>query len=152
MKIIFFIHLLSKVTLNSTHWELYCNINTSPVPSTHLLGWNLIRYLRRDQFETLETFPVCVQKEGTFCTMVLLLVRFGTTMRSWFSQLNIFYLSGSNSITVACQQLCRGWNRNRSLPLDCYWSISLLLINEVKQWLETLLCWIVYRESQIWIL
>lgn len=122
--------------------KLRCNINTSPVPSTHLLGWNLIRYLRRDQFETLETFPVCVQEEGTFCTMVLLLVRFGTTMRSWFSQLNIFYLSGSNSITVACQQLCRGWNRSRSLPLNCYWSISLLLINEVKQWLETFLCWI----------
>lgn len=80
-----------------------CDISAvSPVPSTHLLCWNLIRYLRRDQLETLETFPVCVQKQGTFCTKYdftsTVLVRFVTNMRAWCSHLSIFSLSGSNSM------------------------------------------------------
>lgn len=81
-----------------------CNISAvSPIPSTYLLCWNLIRYPRRDQLETLETFLGCVQKQGTFCTKCdftsTLLVEFVTNMTSWFSHLSIFYLSGSNSIT-----------------------------------------------------
>lgn len=102
------------------------------IPSTHLLCGNLISYPKRDQFVTLDTFPACLQKQGTSCAKYgytsTLLVRCVTNLRSWSSQFSILIVQLQITLRVTCNFI-----EAEKKPGTCFWTVieifSLLLVN-----------------------
>lgn len=114
------------------------------IPYIYLLCWNLISDPKRDQFETLDTFPACLPKQGTFCTkygfISKLLVRYVTNLRLWSSQLSISVFQVQIPLCVTCNFTEEG-KKSRKLLLDYSKILCFLLIYGVKWWLKTFFFW-----------
>lgn len=103
------------------------------IPPAHILCWDLIGYPKRYQFETLDAFPACLQKQGTFCAKYgftgTLLVRCITNLRSWSSQLSILIFQVQIPLHVTCNFIEEG------MWLFKWWSKCFVgMYAELKRW------------------
>lgn len=123
------------------------------IPYIYLLCWNLISDPKRDQFETLDTFPACLPKQGTFCTkygfISKLLVRYVTNLRLWSSQLSISFRFKFHYVWHVILQ------RKEKKAGNCFWIIVKSFVScwymELSDgWKHFSFCYFSFGESLIW--